>query len=158
MKAQADSLLKAPQTLIRGSFYDTDQQRYWALPIGSSPAFYCVNIGNGILWALVDEKQDHGCFRAPQFQNGPEKLQDYIIRLADGKLGFDEVFEDGGHVQYIKEVPVWTGSLDNGYSPKRGCLKSFHPRNKARNLKELHFAAPSKYDAFRLFWASCGIP
>ena len=55
-----------------------------------------VNIGNGhTLGALVNENKITAIFEHHSFLMNPEKLQEYIIRLADGNLSFEEVFEDG---------------------------------------------------------------
>ena len=109
MKAQADSLLKAAGNhKTRAIFMDTGPAAVFGAltdPAAVQPSFV-VNIGNGhTLGALVNENRITAVFEHHTSLMSPEKLQDYIIRLADGKLGFEEVFKDGGHGAYIMEAP-----------------------------------------------------
>ena len=65
-----------------------------------------VNSGSGhTLGALVNENSITAVLEHHTSLMSPEKLHDYIIRLADGKLSFEEVFKDGGHGAYIMESP-----------------------------------------------------
>ena len=109
MKAQSDSLLRA---------VDNRKMRSVFMDIGPAAVFgalndleavqlsIVVNIGNGhTLGALVLENRITALFEHHSSLMNPEKLQDYIIRLADGELSFDEVFTDGGHGAYVKEAP-----------------------------------------------------
>ena len=123
MKAQADSLLKAVGNLkTRSVFMDTGPAAIFGAltdPAAIQPSIV-VNIGNGhTLGALVLENRITALFEHHSSLMNPEKLQDYIIRLADGKLGFDEVFADGGHGAYIKEAPGFEQiQIYNGYRPE----------------------------------------
>ena len=125
MKAQADSLLKAAgNQKTRSVFMDTGPAAIFGAltdPAAVQPSIV-VNIGNGhTLGALVNENRITAIFEHHTSLMNPEKLQDYIIRLADGNLGFEEVFEDGGHGAYIKEAPGFEQSyrIYNGYRPEK---------------------------------------
>jgi uncharacterized protein (DUF1786 family) len=109
-----------------------------------------VNIGNGhTLGALVNENRIMAVFEHHTSLMSPEKLQDYIIRLADGKLGFDEIFEDGGHGAYRRETP---GFEQISFEQVRSILVTGPKREKLEKVSEseireeisnkLHFAAP----------------
>ena len=104
-----------------------------------------VNIGNGhTLGALVVDGRVRALFEHHTSRMDFEKLQDYIIRLAEGTLTFDEVFDDGGHGCYIGDVVGFDAIRSVMVTgPKRGVLQ-----NGAESLKnaelwaKLHFAAP----------------
>jgi uncharacterized protein (DUF1786 family) len=152
MKAQADSLLKtalrtgdAPE--IKAVFMDTGPAAIFGAltdPAARQPSIV-VNIGNGhTLGALVLENRITALFEHHSSRISPEKLQDYIIRLADGSLGFDEVFEDGGHGAYIKEATGFASVRSVVVTgPKREMLEKL-PEKEIRPeiLEKLHFAAP----------------
>ena len=152
MKAQADSLLKttlrtedAPE--IQAVFMDTGPAAIFGAltdPAARQPSIV-VNIGNGhTLGALVLENRITALFEHHSSRMNPEKLQDYIIRLANGSLGFDEVFEDGGHGAYIKEATGFSRVRSVVVTgPKRGMLEKL-PEKEIRPeiLEKLHYAAP----------------
>lgn len=104
-----------------------------------------VNIGNGhTLGALVVDGRMRALFEHHTSRMDFEKLQDHIIRLAEGTLTFDEVFNDGGHGCYIGDVVGFDAIRSVMVTgPKRGVLQ-----NGAESLKntelwtKLHFAAP----------------
>ncbi len=148
MKAQADSLLKAVGNLeTRSVFMDTGPSAIFGAltdPAAIQPSVV-VNIGNGhTLGALVLENRIAALFEHHSSRMSAEKLQDYIIRLADGSLGFDEVFADGGHGAYIKEAPGFEqvrSIIVTG--PKREILEKLSDSEIRKGIKEkLHFAAP----------------
>ncbi|HII81143.1 MAG TPA: DUF1786 domain-containing protein [Methanosarcina sp.] len=148
MKAQADSLLKATTVLnTRAVFMDTGPAAIFgalADPAAVQPSIV-VNIGNGhTLGALVNGNRITAIFEHHSASMEPEKLQDYIIRLANGVLGFDEVFADGGHGAYIKETPGFEqvrSIMVTG--PKRGMLENLSDSELRKEiLEKLHFAAP----------------
>jgi uncharacterized protein (DUF1786 family) len=148
MKAQADSLLKAiGNSKTRSVFMDTGPAAIFGAltdPAALQPSIV-VNIGNGhTLGALVLENRITALFEHHTSLMNPEKLQDYIRRLADGKLGFDEVFADGGHGAYIKEAPGFEqiqSIMVTG--PKREMLEKLSGSEIRENiLSKLHFAAP----------------
>lgn len=148
MKAQADSLLKAVGNLkTRSVFMDTGPAAIFGAltdPEAVQPSVV-VNIGNGhTLGALVHENKIKAIFEHHSSRMDPQKLQDYIIRLADGSLGFDEVFEDGGHGAYIKEAPGFEqvrSIIVTG--PKREMLEKLSDSEIRQEIsKKLHFAAP----------------
>lgn len=153
MKAQADSLLKATGSLkTRAVFMDTGPAAVFGAltdPAAVQPSVV-VNIGNGhTLGALVNENRIIAVFEHHTSLMNPEKLQDYIIRLADGKLGFDEVFEDGGHGAYRRETP---GFEQISFEQVRSILVTGPKREKLEKVSKseireeisnkLHFAAP----------------
>lgn len=65
-----------------------------------------IDIGNGHTTAAsIGESGDIvGVFEHHTFQLTPAKMRDYIERLADATLTNNEVFEDGGHGAYVKEI------------------------------------------------------
>ncbi|WP_292376867.1 DUF1786 domain-containing protein [Methanosarcina sp. UBA411] len=158
MKAQADSLLKAVGgRKTREIFMDTGPAAIFGAltdPAAVQPSVV-VNIGNGhTLGALVNENRITAVFEHHTSLMNPEKLQDYIIRLANGKLGFEEVFEDGGHGAYRREDPGFEQSgiekicfeqvrsiIVTG--PKRQMLEKLSESEiRAEISNKLHFAAP----------------
>lgn len=148
MKAQAYSLLKAlGNRKIRSIFMDTGPAAVFGAltdPAAVQPSIV-VNIGNGhTLGALVLENRITALFEHHSSLVNSEKLQDYIIRLADGELTFNEVFTDGGHGVYIKEAPGFEqvrSIMVTG--PKREMLEKFsESKIRAEILKKLHLAAP----------------
>lgn len=148
MRAQAMSLIEAFESnKIRSVFMDTGPAAVFGAltdPAAVQPSIV-INIGNGhTLGALVLENRITALFEHHSFQMNPEKLQDYIIRLADGKLGFDEVFSDGGHGAYVKEAPGFEqvrSIMVTG--PKREMLEKLPDSEILPEiLKKLHFAAP----------------
>lgn len=148
MKAQADSILKAADNRkTRAVFMDTGPAAIFGAltdPAAVQPSVV-LNIGNGhTLGALVNENRITAIFEHHTSLMNPEKLQEYIIRLADGKLGFEEVFADGGHGAYIKEALGFKqvrSIIVTG--PKRQMLEKL-PESEIRKeiSNKLHFAAP----------------
>ena len=148
MKAQADSLLKSTAALkTRAVFMDTGPAAIFGAltdPVARQPSIV-VNIGNGhTLGALVLENRITALFEHHSSLMNPEKLQDYIIRLADGSLAFNEVFEDGGHGAYIKEATGFSSVRSVVVTgPKRGMLEKLPEKEILPEiLEKLHFAAP----------------
>jgi uncharacterized protein (DUF1786 family) len=148
MKAQSDSLLKVVGSRrTRSVFMDTGPAAVFGAltdPAAVQPSIV-INIGNGhTLGALVLENRITALFEHHSFLMNPEKLQDYIIRLADGELTFGEVFEDGGHGAYVKEAPGFElirSIMVTG--PKREMLEKLSDSEILPEiLKRLHFAAP----------------
>ncbi|MDQ1254495.1 MAG: hypothetical protein QG646_3749 [Euryarchaeota archaeon] len=148
MKAQAISLHESfGNRKIRSVFMDTGPAAVFGAltdPAAVQPSIV-INIGNGhTLGALVLENRITALFEHHSFLMNPEKLQDYIIRLADGKLGFDEVFSDGGHGAYVKEALGFEqvrSIMVTG--PKREMLGKLPDSEILPEiLNKLHFAAP----------------
>ena len=113
-------------------------------PVAVQPAIV-VNIGNGhTLGAIVIDNNVTGIFEHHTSLLDAEKLQDYIVRLANGTLTFDEVFNDGGHGCYIREkacFDVISSVIVTG--PKRGILQTAQESHRRADLwQKLHFAAP----------------
>ena len=73
-----------------------------------------------------------------------EKLQDHIIRLAEGTLTFNEVFNDGGHGCYIGDTVGFDAIRSVMVTgPKRGVLQNNNELQRNTELwAKLHFAAP----------------
>ena len=64
-----------------------------------------VNVGNGhTLAAVVSQNKILALFEHHTRQVDVVKLDDYIRRLCDGKLTFNEVFDDGGHGCHIEQA------------------------------------------------------
>jgi uncharacterized protein (DUF1786 family) len=148
MRAQADSLLKAAgKRKTRAVFMDTGPAAIFGAltdPAAIQPSVV-VNIGNGhTLGALVNENRIMAIFEHHSFLMNPERLQDYIIRLADGSLGFDEVFADGGHGAFVREAPGFEkirSIMVTG--PKRQMLEKLSKSEiRGEISNKLHFAAP----------------
>ncbi|VVB92251.1 Uncharacterised protein [uncultured archaeon] len=95
-----------------------------------------VNIGNGhTLAGVVDNGVVLSLFEHHTHQMNAGKLDDYLKRLCDGTLGFQEVFDDGGHGCYIREAV----GFDNIGSiivtgPNRSIMRNSH--------LDIRFAAP----------------
>jgi len=148
MKAQADSLLKvAGNRKTRAVFMDTGPAAIFGALTDSAAVqpSVVINIGNGhTLGALVNENRITAVFEHHSYLINPKKLQDYIIRLADGELGFEEIFEDGGHGAYIKEALGFEqvrSIIVTG--PKREMLEKLSNSELKPVISEkLHFAAP----------------
>jgi uncharacterized protein (DUF1786 family) len=65
-----------------------------------------INFGNGhTVAALLDEGKITAVFEHHTSQLDPEKLRSLVEKLCDGTLKNSEVFEDGGHGAYVKNVP-----------------------------------------------------
>lgn len=159
MKAQSDFLLETAtgkigknpgpgtESKIRAVFMDTGPAAIFGAltdPAAMEPAIV-VNIGNGhTLGALVHENRITGLFEHHTALMNPGKLQDYIIKLADGQLSFEEVFKDQGHGAYIKEFPGFDqvrSIMVTG--PKREMLEKLTSSEfRPEVLEKLHFAAP----------------
>lgn len=106
-----------------------------------------VNIGNGhTLGALIVDGRVRGLFEHHTSRMDAGKLQDYILRLAEGTLTFDEVFNDGGHGCYIGDVVGFDAIRSVMVTgPKRGVLQNSNELqgNVGSELwDKLHFAAP----------------
>ena len=113
-------------------------------PLAVQPVIV-VNIGNGhTLGAIVIDNKVTGLFEHHTSLLGAEKLQDYIVRLANGTLTFDEVFNDGGHGCYICEKAGFdfiSSVMVTG--PKRGILQNAAESQRRADIwQKLHFAAP----------------
>ncbi|MCZ7398308.1 MAG: DUF1786 domain-containing protein [Candidatus Methanoperedens sp.] len=64
-----------------------------------------VNIGNGhTLAGVVDNGVVLSLFEHHTHRMTAGKLDDYLMRLCNGTLGFKEIFDDGGHGCYIREA------------------------------------------------------
>ncbi|MCD5425994.1 MAG: DUF1786 domain-containing protein [Methanosarcinaceae archaeon] len=115
------------------------------LDVNATQPAIVVNIGNGhTIGALVIDFKIVALFEHHTGKITEKKIQDYIIRLADGDLNFKEVFEDRGHGCYIKEYV----GFENVKSviitgPKRGILQNMKLEYMDFNLsKKIVFAAP----------------
>ena len=95
-----------------------------------------INIGNGhTLGALVSGKIISGLFEHHTSRMNAEKLDDYIRKLGDGTLTFEEVFDDWGHGCFINDAP--------GFDEVELIAVTGPKRDMALNSKmDIYFAAP----------------
>jgi uncharacterized protein (DUF1786 family) len=82
----------------------------------------CINVGNAHTIAMsVDEGQIAGVFEHHTYLLDKPKLENYIKKLSDGTITFQEVFDDGGHGAVVKsENPPKIISLTG---PRRVAMK-----------------------------------
>lgn len=96
-----------------------------------------VNIGNGhTLSGIIDNGKLIALMEHHTQQMTSRKLDDYLRRLCNGTLGFDEVFNDGGHGCYVKEA---IGFENIGQILVTG------PRRKIMRGSKLEFSFASPY-------------
>ncbi|MDY0386540.1 MAG: DUF1786 family protein [Methanolobus sp.] len=104
-----------------------------------------VNIGNGhTLAAIVKDDRMLALFEHHSSALDGKKLQQHIIDFSCGKLGFEDIFDEGGHGCYIKENlgpdAIRTVMITG---PKRSILQDMDDSDKDEALwDKLHFAAP----------------
>jgi uncharacterized protein (DUF1786 family) len=104
-----------------------------------------VNIGNGhTLAAIVKDDRVRALYEHHTSSLTGKKLQEQIILFADGRLSFDDVFNEGGHGCYVKETDGFDAIRSVMITgPRLNILKNMHPDNKdVRLWEKLHFAAP----------------
>jgi len=76
-----------------------------ALPGSSGGPVAVVNIGNGhTLAAVVAGNRMLALFEHHTRNVDAQKMDGLIRRLCDGELGFDDIFNDGGHGCYIRQA------------------------------------------------------
>ena len=95
-----------------------------------------VNIGNGhTLAGIIDEGEIVALMEHHTHQLSSGKLDDLLERLCNGTLGFDEIYDDGGHGCYIQKSP----GIDH-----IGSILVTGPRRDIMRTSglDLHFAAP----------------
>ncbi|WP_406660020.1 DUF1786 family protein [Methanolobus sp. ZRKC3] len=112
-------------------------------PAAVQPAVV-VNIGNGhTLAAIVMDDRIVALFEHHTSSLDGEKLQEYILRLMQGELSFQEVFDEGGHGCYIKNK-VHPEDIESVMvtGPRRGILMDMDENCKSELWTRLHFAAP----------------
>ena len=101
-----------------------------------------VNIGNGhTLGAIVENGCIKGCFEHHTSSMTGEKIMDYVKKMIEGTLGFDEVYDDGGHGCYIKEVPSEVADIVVT-GPRRAMMANNGMDRGIGDIGEIHFAAP----------------
>ena len=71
----------------------------------AKPPCMVVNIGNGhtLAW-IVEDKRPVSIFEHHTHYMTAPRLDEFIKRLCDGRIGFQEVFDSGGHGCYIREA------------------------------------------------------
>ncbi len=70
--------------------------------------FIALNVGNAhTIAAVIDGGNMVGLFEDHTRNMTPERFRDYLRRLADGTLTFEEVFDGGGHGAHIMSAPGW---------------------------------------------------
>ncbi|WP_319508495.1 DUF1786 family protein [uncultured Methanolobus sp.] len=104
-----------------------------------------VNIGNGhTLAAIVDNDRIVALFEHHTSALDGLKLQEYIKEFACGTLGFDDIFNDGGHGCYIRESygpDAIMSVMITG--PRRNILQTMKTEDRDIAIwNKLHFAAP----------------
>ncbi|SDF50196.1 Uncharacterized protein, DUF1786 family [Methanolobus vulcani] len=104
-----------------------------------------VNIGNGhTLAAIVKDNHVVALFEHHSSALDGEKLQKYIMDFASGKLGFKDIFDDGGHGCYIRETPgsdAIRSIMITG--PRRNILMDMAEEKKDSSVwDKLYFASP----------------
>lgn len=111
---------------MRGALLD-EKARFPALVI---------NIGNGhTIAAVIENGKMIALMEHHTQQMTPEKLDDQLVRLCDGALGFDEVFGEGGHGCYVNEAI--------GFENIGSILVTGPRREVMRDSKlDYHFASP----------------
>ena len=96
-----------------------------------------INVGNGHTWAtIIDRNKIIGIMEHHTKILTPKKLEQLLIRFADGKLTNQEVFSDGGHGAFFLRAPCGFLQIEKivATGPNRSIL------NKT-NL-QTYFAAP----------------
>ena len=79
---------------IRGAILDKN----------AHPPYLAVNIGNGhTLSGIINNGELIALMEHHTQQMTPEKLDDHLVRLCNGTIGFEEIFEDGGHGCFVRE-------------------------------------------------------
>ena len=97
-----------------------------------------VNVGNGhTMAAVILNNKIIGIFEHHTRLIDPRKIEQYLIRFADGHLGDEEIFLDNGHGVFFLDKPSGLSEIDKIIvtGPNRSMLKQ-------TNLS-VHFAAPS---------------
>ncbi|MDD2666478.1 MAG: DUF1786 domain-containing protein [Methanocellales archaeon] len=105
-------------------------------PIMEKDPVILINVGNGhTLGALMSGKTIAGLFEHHTHCMNAEKLDEYIVKLGEGTLTFDEIFDDGGHGCFINDAP--------GFDEVELIAVTGPRRSMARDSKlDLYFAAP----------------
>ena len=95
-----------------------------------------VNIGNGhTLAGIIDDGEIIALMEHHTHQMSSGKLDDLLKRLCNGTLGFDEIYDNGGHGCYIRK----SSGINN-----IGSILVTGPRRDIMRTSglDLHFAAP----------------
>lgn len=78
---------------------------YGAVMDQSKDPVVVVNVGNGhTLAAVVSAGRILAIFEHHTRQVDARKMDDFILRLCDGNVSFNEVFDDGGHGCHIQQI------------------------------------------------------
>jgi uncharacterized protein (DUF1786 family) len=96
-----------------------------------------INVGNGHTWAtIIDKNRIVGTFEHHTRMLTPKKLEQLLIRFADGDLKNQEVFQDNGHGVFFLDKPCGFSQIEKiiASGPNRSIL------NKTKF--EPYFAAP----------------
>ena len=97
-----------------------------------------VNVGNGhTMAAVILNNKIIGIFEHHTRLLDPRKIEQYLIRFADGHLGDEEIFLDNGHGVFFLDKPPGLSEIDKIIvtGPNRSMLK--------QTKLPVHFAAPS---------------
>ncbi len=94
-----------------------------------------VNIGNGhTLACVVQDNYIISLFEHHTYKMTANKIEDYLRRLCDGTLSFQEIYQEGGHGCYIKEDIRFNDVTILITGPHRNIMRS--------SKLDISFAAP----------------
>lgn len=95
------------RALPHAMLMDTGIAAIWGALLDEKARFpaLVINIGNGhTIAAVIENGALLALMEHHTQQMTPEKLDDQLVRLCNGTLGFDEIFEEGGHGCCVKEA------------------------------------------------------
>jgi len=97
-----------------------------------------VNVGNGhTMAAIISEENIVGVMEHHTRLLNPQKIEQLLINLADGKLTDEEVFKDNGHGLFYLSEPLGFSNIETvaATGPNRNML--------TKTKLPVHFAAPA---------------
>ena len=120
-------LMDTGMAAIRGALLDVNKQE----------PHLVVNIGNGhTLCGIIDNGKLIALMEHHTHQMTQGKLEDHLVRLCNGTLGFNEVFDDGGHGCYVNEAIGFENI---------GSILVTGPKREIMRGSKLDFSFPSPY-------------
>ncbi len=96
------------------------------------------NVGNGhTMVSIISNRNVVGAMEHHTRFLNPQKIEQFIVNLADGKLSNEEVFKDGGHGLFFLEEPPGFSKIERiaATGPNRDIL--------AKTNLPVHFATPA---------------
>jgi len=97
-----------------------------------------INVGNGhTMAAIVSDENILGVMEHHTRLLNPQKIERLLVNFSDGKLGDEEVFEDGGHGLFFLAEPPGFSKIERiaATGPNRNVL--------AKTNLSVHFAVPA---------------